>query len=235
MDNTELAVAILAGPVTAGLVAAIGIFEQRREARDLEVRRKNLVSSARDQLSAIQIWESMKAAQDGYPAEFSRKAESIIASALESLSQAQAMRQPEGVPRQNRVGEMWLIGSIDTAGGKLLRGVYYVAFTWTISLFVLAVLVAGLPPYVNPLGNFFGLVLIGVATGLVPALFFRWAALAYDRHRRSTPSHHSGDSEQPPPAPIRPAPFPYQPPPGSAAGWYPPPMPGAGGVRRGSP
>jgi hypothetical protein len=232
MDGTEVTVAILAGPITAGLVAAIGISEQRRAARDLEARRNKLVSSAHDQLAAVQIWESIKGANGSDSPEFSKKAESIISTALESLLQAQSMHQPQMVRQRNKVSEIWLIGSIDTAGGRMLRGLYYIAFAWMISVFALGVIAAGFPPYENVLGTLLGVLVIGIVTGLVPAFFFRWAALSYDRHRKLASSNRSGERGGRPRTPMQPPPPVHQRPPSPPAGWYPPPMPNPGGVRR---
>ncbi|NKY30003.1 DUF2975 domain-containing protein [Nocardia gamkensis] len=234
MDGTEVTVAILAGPITAGLVAAIGISEQRRAARDLEARRNKLVSSAHDQLAAVQIWESIKGANGSDSPEFSKKAESIISTALESLLQAQSMHQPQMVRERNKVGDMWLIGSIESTGGRVLRNLYYIAFAWTISLFALGVLAAGMPPYEDVLGILLSFLVIIVATGLVPALVLRWAALSYDRHRKPASSNRSGERGGQPRTPMQPPPSVHQRPPSGPAGWYPPPMPNPGGVRHGN-
>ncbi|MGK8559573.1 hypothetical protein [Nocardia gipuzkoensis] len=221
--GTELLVALLAGPITAGLVTAIGILEQRRVARDIEMRRKRLISAAHDQLAAVQIWESMKNASGKDSPAFSEKAEFIIESALNSILHAQTLPQQHAPIRERRDtrSPVWLIGRIDTNGAKVLRIFYYLTIGWT--ALELAVITDSIvnKSYGDVVPNLAAF----IAVCLVPLFFFRWATLKYDHYRKNAIANKRREDPQ---RPIQPLPDPPPRPPHYPAGWYPPPVPGAG-------
>ncbi len=217
--GVPILIAVL-GPLVTGLVTAAGIaLERRRTEHDLEVRRLRLVELARNQIEAVQPLLNSPSA-DGVGTDSRERANSIVVSALDSLLHAQALTRQEETLQQRAAkvverhsgsvtSELLLRRPLRSPGARILRVIYYLAFTWGgLGLLFFGASVFTLPGAGTDAASVVGFAVSFVLTGLLPVLLLRKAVLGCERRyseRKST--RH----EVPPPPPPPPAPYPYHP------------------------
>lgn len=223
MDRgTAVLIAVLS-PLITGLVTAAGIaLERRRTEHDLEVRRLRLVELARNQIAAVEpLLNSAGADEAGVGADSRERAYSIVVSALDTILRAQALTQQEDhlqraakvVERRSGgiLSELLLRRRLHSPGARVLRVVYYLAFTLGgLGLALFGASLITLPGPDSDASMVIGSALSFIFTGLIPVLILRWMVLGcerrYDERQRK---REAAPPPPPPPAVPPPAPYPY--------------------------
>lgn len=224
MDRGTAVLITVLSPLITGLVTAAGIaLERRRTDHDLEVRRLRLVELARNQIAAVEpLLNPAGADEAGVGADSRERAYSIVVSALDMILRAQALTQQEDHLRQRAakvverrsggiLSELLLRRRLHSSWARLLRIVYYLAFTWGGLGFavVVGVAMSASDPEIDA-ATVAGTAVFFFFTGLIPVLILRRMVLGCERrYDERQLEREAAPPPPPPPAVPPPAPHPY--------------------------
>ena len=194
-------------------------MERRRTDHDLEVRRLRLVELARNQIAAVEpLLNPAGADAAGVGADSRERAYSIVVSALDTILRAQALTQQEDHLRQRAakvverrsggiLSEVLLRRRLHSPWARLLRFVYYLAFTWGgLGFAVVVGLAMNTSDPAIDAATVAGTAVSFILTGVVPLLILRKMVLGCERRYGE---RYRNQPQPTPPAPPAPAPYPY--------------------------